>query len=88
MNAPKAGSEVSISAEDAGDGFTHMLQEVREGVSYVVTADGHPIARLTPYEAPENARATAREALWERLRTQKPLDAGITWTREELYDDI
>ena len=80
--------EAYISAADANRGFSRVLREVREGASYVVTSHGRPVARVTPYDAvsPES-RAAAREALFERLRNQEPMNLEITWTRDELHED-
>jgi prevent-host-death family protein len=37
-----------ISAAEANRSFSRLLRGVREGRTYVVTAHGHPIARLMP----------------------------------------
>ena len=86
MSASGPDTDVFISAAEADEGFPRLLQQVREGVRYIVTSDGRPVARLTPYEAPADSRAAAREALFEHLRTQEPMNVEITWTRDELYD--
>lgn len=57
---------------------------VREGRSYLITAHGTPIARLTPAGTPDRTMARARSVLMKRLRSQKATDIG-TWRREELY---
>ncbi len=80
--------DVIISAAEANRGFSRVLREVRDGASYVVTAHGRPVARVTPYAAPEDPKAEARALLFEHLRTVKPMEPGLSWTREELYDDI
>ncbi len=86
MNASVPDTEVFISAAEADEGFARLLQQVREGVRYVVTSEGRPVARLTPYEAPADSRAAAREVLFEHLRNQKAMNVEITWTRDELHD--
>ena len=77
--------EVFISAADANRGFSRVLREVREGATYVVTAHGRPVAKLTPYDSQTQAeRAAAVDALIEHLKQQPVQDVG-PWTREELH---
>ena len=85
-SAPRV--EVHISAAEANRGFSRLLREVREGATYVVTAHGRPVARVTPYDtvSPED-RTAAREALFARLRMQPAMNLEITWTRDELHED-
>ncbi|HEY0422878.1 MAG TPA: type II toxin-antitoxin system prevent-host-death family antitoxin [Rhodopila sp.] len=75
----------AVSAADANRGFSHILREVRDGASYVVTAHGKPVARIVPCELADAARAAARSALLERLRDQPVIDIG-PWRRDELYE--
>jgi prevent-host-death family protein len=75
----------AVSAADANRGFSHILREVRDGASYVVTAHGKPVARIVPCEPADAARAAARSALLERLRDQPVIDIG-PWRRDELYE--
>lgn len=72
-----------VSAAEANRNFSRILQDVREGRSYVVTAHGRPVARIVPCEATAT-RQTARAALLHRLETQAAVDIG-RWTRDELY---
>ncbi len=85
-SAPKP--EVQISAAEANRGFSRLLREVREGATYVVTAHGRPVARMTPYDtvSPED-RTAAREALFARLRSQPAMNMEISWTRDDLHED-
>jgi prevent-host-death family protein len=69
-----------VSAAEANRHFSRILQDVRGGRSYVVTAHGKPVARIIPCEA----AATRQSALLHRLETQAVADIG-RWTRDELY---
>jgi prevent-host-death family protein len=79
--------EETVSAAEANRNFSRVLREVREGrAQYVVTVHGRPVAKIVPINEREAARAKAREALFERLRSQPVIDIG-PWTRDELYDE-
>ncbi|MBT9331408.1 type II toxin-antitoxin system Phd/YefM family antitoxin [Paracidobacterium acidisoli] len=77
--------EELVSAADANRSFSRLLQEVRQGHSYVVTSHGKPIARISPVEE-ERGREKARELLLARLRSEPSVEVG-KWTRDELYED-
>jgi prevent-host-death family protein len=48
---------IEISASDLKNGWHEFLNRVsQERQELVVTRYGHPIARLSPYEAPETAK--------------------------------
>jgi prevent-host-death family protein len=59
------------------------LREVREGLSYVVTSHGKPVARIAPVN--DVRSESAKQALLRRLRSQRVLNIG-RWDREELYE--
>src|SRR5690606_6848968 len=80
------GMDEVISAAEANRRFSHLLRGVREGRSYVVTSHGKPIARIGPPVESSESRRTARERLFARLESQ-PVQTGVRWTREELYED-
>ena len=86
-SASDSDCETTISAADANRGFSRLLREVREGASFVVTAHGRPVARVTPYTPPQGRREAAREALFKRLREQEPMNIPIDWTRSDLHDE-
>jgi len=74
-----------ISAADANREFSKLLRRVREGETITVTSRGEPVAIIGPVGS--NSRpggADVKAALLVRLRSQAP--AGITWTRDELYE--
>ena len=74
-----------ISAAEASRDFSRILEGVREGRRYVITADGKPVAQIGPVSAEDRFRARAKELLLARLRSQPVIDIG-PWTRDELYD--
>lgn len=75
----------SVSAADANREFSKILRTVREGESITVTSHGEPVAVIAPIgELRHPGQARAMSALLARLEAQAP--AGITWTRDELYD--
>jgi prevent-host-death family protein len=82
--------EKTVSAADANRKFSELLRGVRQGLSYVVTSHGKPVAKLIPADGDTSQAEAARSALLQRLRSQK-LPKGANprnrWTREELYED-
>lgn len=78
-------AEKAISATDANRQFSRILEGVRRGRTYVVTSHGQPVARISPVAGPSDTATNAREALFARLRNQKPIEIG-PWTRDELYE--
>ncbi len=74
-----------VTSADANRRFSELLRGVRDGQSYVVTAHGRPVARLSPIEGESRLRNAAREILLERLGRQAAIDIG-PWTRDELYE--
>lgn len=75
--------EKAITAAEANRKFSQVLREVREGLSYIVTSHGNPVARIAPvhHDHPESAK----RALLRRLRSQRILNIG-RWDRDELYE--
>ena len=74
-----------VTAADANRNFSHLLREVRDGESYVITSHGKPVARIVPFTARDAVAAAAKTALLERLGAQRGTDVG-RWTRDELYE--
>ncbi len=74
----------AISAAEANRRFSHLLREVREGHSFIVTSHGKPVAKITPHTR-ESASEKAREAFFRRLEAQPVRNIG-RWTRDELYE--
>lgn len=75
----------AISATEANRQFSRLLDEVRQGRSYVVTSHGEPVARISPVDQSGTAIAHARKSLLANLRKQKIVNLG-RWTRDELYE--
>jgi prevent-host-death family protein len=76
----------AVSAADANRNFSHLLRQVRDGGSYVITAHGKPVAKIVPFTAHDAVAAAAKTALLKRLRAQRGAAVG-RWTRDELYED-
>ncbi len=74
-----------IQATEANRQFSHLLRDVREGRSYLITSHGRPIARIVPVNQANEARFEARRRLLERLRSQPAIDLA-PWTRDELHE--
>lgn len=75
-----------VAAADANREFSKILRDVRSGESVIVTSRGEPVAVIVPAKStPSPVREKAVERLLSRLKGQPP--AGISWQRDELYDD-
>jgi prevent-host-death family protein len=78
----------TVSAREANQSFSKLLQSVVEGEEVVITRRGKPVARLTPIES--MARAVDREAEIDRIiaHFREGIDLGepVSWTRGELYE--
>lgn len=77
--------EKAISAADANRKFSHLLRDVKEGQSYVVTSHGRPVARIAPVKENRHTASSARHTLLSRLRSERVLKIG-RWKRDELYE--
>jgi antitoxin (DNA-binding transcriptional repressor) of toxin-antitoxin stability system len=78
----------TVSARDANQGFSKLLNEVAAGEEIVITRRGEPVARLSKFDGPVMTpeRKAAIKELMDHLRQNaRPLNIG-KWTREELYD--
>ena len=75
-----------VSAADANRRFSALLRTVKRGRSVVVTSHGKPVAKISPMAEDDRTAASARSALFARLRRERVVNAG-RWTRDELYDD-
>jgi prevent-host-death family protein len=78
----------TVSAREANQGFSKLLQAVVEGEEVVITRRGRPVARLAPIEGA--ARDAERQAEIDRLieHWREGVDLGepVSWTRDELYE--
>lgn len=75
----------NVSAADANRHFSRILRDVKAGEAVTVTSRGTPVATIRPVAAAAPDQDHAKKALLARLEKQQP--AGITWKREELYED-
>ncbi len=76
-----------VSARDANQGFSALLNRAANGERVVITRRGEPVAELLPYgEAPDR---TDTDQAWERLlrRLKEGLHlGGEKFDRDSLYD--
>jgi prevent-host-death family protein len=77
--------EKAISAADANRNFSRLLRDVKGGRSYMVTSHGRPVARIAPVIDDRTVTASARNALFSRLRSERVVKVG-RWKRDELYE--
>ena len=78
--------DIPISAADANRTFSELLRGVRDGLTYVVTSHGKPVARIVPYEGADLDREAAKTRLLEHLRAQPALHLG-KFNRDWAYDE-
>jgi prevent-host-death family protein len=78
--------EKFVSATEASRNFAQLLRDIRRGMSYVVTSDGKPVARIIPADEGYASRDAAWAALLERLQSQPVIEVE-PWTRDDLHDE-
>ena len=76
-----------VSAAEANRHFSKILRDVRAGETVIVTSRGEPVAQIQPPSRTPAEQEAAKQELLEYLRAQPTQNLGITWTRDELYDD-
>jgi prevent-host-death family protein len=77
----------SVSAREANQSFSKLLQAVAEGEEIVITRRGKPVARLAPMEAVADVEQQAEiDRIIARLREGVDLGEPVRWTRDELYE--
>jgi prevent-host-death family protein len=77
----------SVSAREANQSFSKLLQAVVDGEEVVITRRGRPVARLAPIEAaPDADRQAEIDRIIARLREGVDLGEPVSWTRDELYE--
>jgi len=80
--------ERSISATDANREFSRVLGEVSAGQTFVVTAHGKPVARMSPVNAvpaPSDEQSRRVHALVDELLAL-PLRSPGRITRDDGYE--
>lgn len=77
----------TVSAREANQSFSKLLQAVVEGEEVVITRRGKPVARLAPVETAVDAERQAEiDRIVARLREGVDLGGPVSWTRDELYE--
>ena len=78
----------TVSAREANQSFSKLLQAVVEGEEVVITRRGKPVARLAPIEGAvrDADRQAEIDQLIAHLRGGVDLGEPVTWTRDELYE--
>ena len=74
----------AITASDANQRFSEVLRDVQEGVSFIVTSRGRPVARVSPVDDAERQRAGIDALL--TFVTTLPRRQGKSWRRADLYE--
>ena len=76
----------AVSAREANQAFSRILQEAEGGESVVITRRGKPIAVLGPYRVDESQdRERAIEHIVALMRKGIPL-GGRRFTRDEMHE--
>lgn len=76
----------AVSAREANQSFSRILQQAESGESVVITRRGKPVAVLAPYtvaRSPEREQAIAR--IVALMRKGIPL-GGRRFTRDEMHE--
>jgi prevent-host-death family protein len=77
----------TVSAREANQRFSKLLQAAVEGEEVVITRRGKPVARLTPIEAATDAKRQVEiDRIIARFREGAELGEPVCWTRDELYE--
>jgi prevent-host-death family protein len=78
----------TVSAREANQGFSKLLQSVVDGEEVVITRRGKPVARLAPIApaACDAERQAKIDRLIEHWREGIDLGPPVSWTRDELYE--
>ncbi|HEV8032499.1 MAG TPA: type II toxin-antitoxin system Phd/YefM family antitoxin [Stellaceae bacterium] len=76
----------AVSAREANQAFSRILQEAEGGESVVITRRGKPVAVLAPYVAYRSRdREQAIERAVELMRKGLPI-GGRRFTRDEMHE--
>jgi prevent-host-death family protein len=79
-----------VTAAEANRQFSSLMREVAEGETVIVTSHGKEMIKMVPAgESEADTRAERKAAmrrLIDHLKTL-PQQPGVTWKREELYED-
>ena len=76
----------AVSAREANQSFSRILQEAEAGESVVITRRGKPVAVLAPYSQKlSRGRERAIERIVALMRKGIPL-GGRRFTRDEMHE--
>jgi prevent-host-death family protein len=78
----------TVSAREANQRFSKLLQAVVEGEEVMITRRGKPVARLMPIETPaiDAERQAEIDRIIAHLREGVDLGEPVSWARDELYE--
>jgi prevent-host-death family protein len=77
----------TVTAREANQSFSKLLQAVVEGEEVVITRRGKPVARLAPIAAAADAERQAEiDRIIAHFREGVDLGEPVAWTRDELYE--
>jgi prevent-host-death family protein len=77
----------TVSAREANQQFSKILEEAVKGQEIVITRRGVPVAKVIPITKEEAAeRERQRQEIIEWLRAGPISAEAPKWTRDELYD--
>jgi prevent-host-death family protein len=76
-----------VSAREANQRFSKLLNEVARGQEVMITRHGKPVARLVPVQdtAAAKKRAAAIKRMVKMMERGFPL-GGLRFTRDEIYE--
>jgi prevent-host-death family protein len=79
----------AVTAREANQQFSKLLQRAEAGEEVVITKRGKPVAKLVPVvdAATEGERERRRREAIDHFREGTPLGPRVPWTREELYGE-
>ena len=75
-----------IATTEANRQFSKVIQEVREGETFVVTSHGEPVAKITAFKREESDRQRALDAYFTSRKAVKPMNLG-RFNRDDAYDN-
>lgn len=76
----------AVSAREANQSFSRILQEAEGGEAVVITRRGRPVAVLGPYQVDQSLeREQAIERAVEMMRRGLPI-GGRRFTRDEMHE--
>lgn len=76
----------AVSAREANQSFSQILQEAESGAEIVITRRGKPVATIGPYRSEKAAdREAAIERIIELMKKGLPF-GGRRFTRDEMHE--